>query len=76
MATQKEMKKNDFIADYARVCRKHNMVLDSTWPLYIVERKNLAKPKTFHSFIKFVVSNITYIGDGYAYIRKQWGIHG
>jgi hypothetical protein len=74
MATQKEMKKNEFLEDYAKLCEKHNMVLDSAHPLYIVIPKNLAKPKKFSGFVEFVISNIKYIGDGYAYIRRQWGI--
>ncbi len=72
MATQKEMKKNDFLNDYLNLCEKHQMVLDSAHPLYIVKSNNLNKPGHFGAFVKFVVSNIDYIGDGYAYIRRQW----
>lgn len=74
MATQKEMRKNEFLADFANLCEKHNMVLDSAHPLYIVEPVNLIEDEKFGKFIKFVISNIEYIGDGYAYIRRQWGI--
>ena len=74
MATQKEMKKNEFLSDFIKLCKKHNMILDSAHPLYIVEPCNLIKSENFGGFIKFVISNINYIGDGYAYIRRQWGI--
>lgn len=74
MATQKEMRKNEFLSDFANLCEKHNLVLDSAHPLYIVEPINLMEPENFNGFIKFVVSNINWIGDGYAYIRRQWGI--
>lgn len=74
MATQKVMRRNEFLAEYTKLCEKHGMVLDAAHPLYIVVPKNLCKPRKFNAFIEFITSNTTYIGDGYAYIRRQWGI--
>lgn len=74
MATNKEMQKNDFLAEFEVLCKKHKMVLDSAHPLYIVIPKNLIEPANFDGFVDFVISNIDYIGDGYAYVRRQWGI--
>lgn len=74
MATLKEMRKNTFLSELELLYKKHEMVLDSAHPLYIVESKNLKEPRKFDNFLKFVISNIKYIGDGYDYIRRQWGI--
>lgn len=74
MATQKEMKKNGFLSEYAELCKKHRMVLDSAHPLYIVIPNNMLEPKKFDDFVEFITSKITYIRDGYDYLRRQWGI--